>query len=87
MKLRPIGDKLIVKRLDESKTTEGGIIIPDTVAEKPSQGIVVAVGNAITEIKAGDKILFTKAAGEETKMEGKEFLIMEEEKVIAIIED
>jgi chaperonin GroES len=95
MKIRPLQDRVIVRRLEEQEKTKGGIIIPDTAKEKPQEGKVVAVGKGkITEggkvipldVKVGDKILFGKYAGTEIKIEGEEHLIMREEDILGIIE-
>ena len=95
MKVRPLHDRLIVKRLEEEEKTKGGIIIPDTAKEKPVEGKVLAVGKGkITEdgttipieVKKGDRILFAKYAGTEVKIDGEEHLIMKEDDVLAIIE-
>lgn len=95
MAIRPLHDRLIVKRIEEEAKTKGGIIIPDTAKEKPLEGSVVAVGNGkrsedgkVTplDVKAGDKILFGKYAGTEIKIEGVEHLILREEDVLAVIE-
>ncbi len=95
MKIRPLHDRVIVKRIEEEETTKGGIIIPDTAKEKPIEGKVVAVGagklmdNGKTqplEVKKGDRILFGKYAGTDIKIEGEEHLIMREEDIIAIVE-
>lgn len=95
MKVRPLHDRVIVKRIDEEETTKGGIIIPDTAKEKPSEGKVTAVGKGKLldngklqplEIKKGDKILFGKYAGTDIKIDGEEHLIMREDDIIAIIE-
>lgn len=95
MKIRPLHDRVIIKRIEEEETTKGGIIIPDTAKEKPSEGKVVAVGNGKTldsgevkalEVKKGDKVLFGKYAGTEIKIEGVEHLIMREDDIIAIVE-
>ncbi len=95
MKIRPLQDRVIVKRLEEEEKTKGGIIIPDTAKEKPQEGKVIAVGKGkMTEdgkvvpldVKAGDKILFGKYAGTEIKIEGEEHLIMREEDILGIIE-
>ena len=94
MKLRPLRDRVIVRRLEEEKT-KGGIIIPDTAKEKPQQGEIIAVGNGkILEngttvpltVKEGDKVLFSKYAGNEVKVEGEELLIMREDDILAVIE-
>lgn len=95
MKVRPLQDRVIVKRVEEEETTKGGIIIPDTAKEKPIEGEVVAVGNGKVldngkkqplEVKVGDKILFGKYAGTDIKIDGEEHLIMREDDIIAIVE-
>jgi chaperonin GroES len=95
MKIRPLHDRLIVKRLEEEEKTKGGIIIPDTAKEKPIEGKVIAVGEGRInkdgkkipmEIKKGDRILFAKYGGTEVKIDGEEHLMMREEDVLAIIE-
>ena len=95
MKIRPLQDRVIVKRLEEEEKTKGGIIIPDTAKEKPQEGKVIAVGKGkVTEegkvipldVKPGDKILFGKYSGTEIKVEGDELLIMREEDILGIIE-
>jgi chaperonin GroES len=95
MKIRPLQDRVIVERMDEEQKTKGGIIIPDTAKEKPMEGKVVAVGKGRTaedgklvklDVKAGDRILFSKYAGTEVKVEGKEYLIMREDDILGIIE-
>jgi chaperonin GroES len=95
MKIRPLHDRVIVKRIEEEETTKGGIIIPDTAKEKPSEGKVVAVGNGklldngtlqALEVKKGDKVLFGKYAGTDVKIDGEEHLIMREDDIIAIVE-
>jgi chaperonin GroES len=95
MKIRPLQDRVIVKRLEEEAKTKGGIIIPDTAKEKPVEGIVVSVGKGKTakdgklielDVKAGDKILFGKYGGTEVKIDGVEHLIMREDDILGIIE-
>ena len=95
MKIRPLQDRVIVKRLEEEEKTKGGIIIPDTAKEKPMEGKVIAVGKGKTtedgkliklDVKAGDLILFSKYAGTEVKIDGKEYLIMREDDILGIIE-
>ena len=95
MKIRPLHDRVIVKRLDEEKTSAGGIIIPDTAAEKPIQGKVIAVGKGKIlengevrplDVKVGDKVLFGKYGGTEVKVDGEDLLVMREEDVMAVIE-
>jgi len=95
MNIRPLHDRIIVRRLDEKETSKGGIIIPDTAKEKPIEGKVIAVGNGkiledgsvrALDVKAGDKVLFGKYSGTEVKIEGEEHLIMREDEVLAVIE-
>src|SRR2546430_4273505 len=95
MRLRPLHDRVLVKRVDPENVVKGGIIIPDTAKEKPQEGIVVAVGNGkILEngtrlemsLKEGDRILFGKYSGNEVKIDGEEFLIMREDDVLAVTE-
>jgi chaperonin GroES len=94
MKIRPLGDRILVLRIDEEEKTPGGIIIPDTAKEKPQEGKIVAVGpgrvnekgerNAL-DVKAGDRVLFGKYAGNEIKMDGVEHLIMQEDDILGIV--
>lgn len=95
MNVRPLHDKILVKRLDAPKMTKGGIVIPETVKEKPQEGEVVAVGNGRIleggkivplQVKKGDKILFSKYGGTEIKLEGEDYLILDENDVLAILE-
>jgi chaperonin GroES len=95
MKLRPLHDRLLVKRLEEGETVQGGIIIPDTAKEKPQQGEVIAAGNGKMlengkrvdlDVKAGDKILFGKYSGSEVKIDGVEYLILREDEVLAVLD-
>ncbi|MBT0665039.1 co-chaperone GroES [Geobacter pelophilus] len=95
MKLRPLQDRIIVKRLEEESKTAGGIFIPETAKEKPQKGEVVAVGNGKktedgkiipVDVKTGDKVLFGKYAGTEIKVDGEEFLIMREDDILGIME-
>jgi chaperonin GroES len=95
MKIRPLQDRVIVKRLEEEQKTAGGIIIPDTAKEKPQKGEIVAAGPGKRnedgkiqplDIKAGDKVLFSKYAGTEIKVEGEELLIMREDDIMGVIE-
>ncbi|MEJ2100405.1 MAG: co-chaperone GroES [Desulfobacterales bacterium] len=95
MKLRPLQDRILVKRVEEEEKTKGGIIIPDTAKEKPAEGKVISVGKGkldengkriALEIKKGDRILFGKYSGTEVKIEGEEYLIMREEDVLGIID-
>ena len=93
-KVRPLHDRLLVKRIEEKETVKGGIIIPDTAKEKPQEGDVIAVGNGKIldngtkvplDVKAGDKILFGKYSGTDIKIDGQEFLILREDEVLAVI--
>jgi chaperonin GroES len=95
MKIRPLQDRILVKRLEEQEVKKGGIIIPDTAKEKPQEGMVVAVGSGKIgedgkrqpmEVKKGDKILFGKYSGTEVKIEEQEYLIIREEEILGIIE-
>jgi chaperonin GroES len=95
MKIRPLQDRVIVKRVKEEEKTKGGIIIPDTAKEKPIEGEVIAVGNGKVQedgkirpldIKAGDRVLFGKYAGTEVKIEGEEHLILREDDILGVIE-
>jgi chaperonin GroES len=95
MKIRPLQDRILVKRVEEEEKTSGGIIIPDTAKEKPMEGKVVAVGKGKVsedgkvmplDVKKGDRILFSKYAGTEVRIEGEEHLIMREEDVLGVIE-
>jgi len=95
MKIRPLQDRIIVKRIEEEEKTKGGIIIPDTAKEKPQEGKVIAVGNGkVTDdgkvhpmdVKKGDKVLFSKYSGTEVSIEGEEHLIIREDDVLGIIE-
>jgi chaperonin GroES len=95
MKIRPLHDRVLVKRLEEERTSPGGIVIPDTAAEKPIQGKVMAVGKGkiledgkvrALDVKVGDKILFGKYSGTEVKVDGDDLVVMREEDVMAIIE-
>ena len=94
MPVRPLHDRIIVKRVDEETTSKGGIIIPDTAKEKPQEGRVVAVGPGRTEdgklikldVRKGDRILFSKYAGTEIKLDGEEHIIMREDDVLGVIE-
>jgi chaperonin GroES len=96
MKVRPLHDRIIVRRLEEGEQVVGGIIIPDTAKEKPQQGKVVAVGKGkakddgkVTplDVKEGDTILFGKYSGQEIKIDGEELLIMREDEVLAVLDD
>jgi chaperonin GroES len=96
MKIRPLYDRIVVKRIEEQESVKGGIIIPDTAKEKPQEGEVVAVGKGKRledgrvvplDVQAGDRILFGKYSGSEIKVDGEEFLIMREDDVLGVIED
>ncbi|WJW75283.1 co-chaperone GroES [Thiohalobacter sp. IOR34] len=96
MNIRPLHDRVIIKRMEEERTTAGGIVIPDTAAEKPVRGEVIAVGNGKIlengevrplDVKVGDKVLFGKYAGTEVVVEGEDLLVMREEDIMAVIED
>ncbi|GAB4434388.1 MAG: co-chaperone GroES [bacterium] len=95
MKVRPLHDRVLVKRVQEEEKTKSGIIIPDTAKEKPQEGEVVAVGNGKIlengqkvpmDVKVGDKVIFSKYAGNEIKIDGEEYLIMREEDILGILE-
>ncbi len=95
MKLKPLGDRIVVKVLSEEKKTKGGIVLPDTAKEKPTEGEVIAVGTGKildngtkqpVEVKVGDRIIFSKYAGTEVKVDGEELVIFSERDVLAIIE-
>ncbi len=94
MKLRPLHDRVIVKRLEEERKTASGIVIPDTVAEKPDQGEILAIGKGkvgddgkvrALDVKVGDKVLFGKYSGQTVKVDGEELLVMREEDIMAIV--
>jgi chaperonin GroES len=95
MKFRPLGDRVVVRRVKEENKTAGGIIIPDTAQEKPQEGEIIAVGpgalddngkRVVPEVKTGDRILFGKWSGTEVKIDGEELLIMKESDIMGIIE-
>jgi chaperonin GroES len=95
MKIRPLYDRILVKRIEEQNKTAGGLFIPDTAKEKPQEALVVAVGNGKViddgslrklEVKAGDKVLFSKYSGNEIKIDGTEHLILREDDILAVIE-
>jgi len=95
MKMRPLHDRVIVKRMEEERTSPGGIVIPDTAAEKPIKGEVIAAGKGKIlengdirklDVKVGDQVLFGKYAGTEVKVEGEELLVMKEDDIMAVIE-
>ena len=94
MNVRPLHDRLIIKRVEEKETVKGGIIIPDTAKEKPQEGEVIAVGNGkvlengtkvAMDVKAGDRVLFGKYSGTDIKIDGQEYLILREDEVLAIL--
>lgn len=96
MKIRPLHDRLVIRRMEEERTSPGGIVLPDSATEKPIEGEVIAVGNGkITDsgevrpldVKVGDKVLFGKYAGTEVKIGGEELLVMREEDIMGVIED
>ena len=95
LSIRPLHDRIIVRRLEEGEQKIGGIIIPDTAKEKPQRGTVIAAGNGklhegarvALDVKAGDQILFGKYTGQDVKLDGEEHLIMREDEVLAVIED
>ncbi|MEN8135158.1 MAG: co-chaperone GroES [Thermodesulfobacteriota bacterium] len=95
MKIRPLNDRVLVKRLAEEEMTKGGIIIPDSAQEKPAEGEIVAVGagklndkgeRVPVELKTGDKVLFSKYGGTEVKIEGEDYLIMREDDILGVVE-
>lgn len=95
MNLRPLHDRVIVKRMEEQRTSPGGIVIPDTAAEKPIRGEILAVGNGkildsgevrVLDLKVGDTVLFGKYSGTEVKVDGQDLLVMREDDIMAVIE-
>ncbi|MGH9770342.1 MAG: co-chaperone GroES [Candidatus Acidiferrales bacterium] len=95
MKVRPLHDRILIKRIEDTETVKGGIIIPDTAKEKPQEGEVIAVGNGKKtdegkliplDVKAGDRILFGKYSGTEIKVDGDELLILREDEVLGVLE-
>jgi chaperonin GroES len=95
MNIRPLYDRIVVKRIEEKEQIQGGIIIPDTAKEKPQEGLVIAVGQGkrldngqvvALDVKAGDRILFGKYSGNEIKIDGEEYIIMREDDVLGILE-
>ena len=95
MAVKPLGDKILVKRLDAEEVTKGGIVLPDSAKEKPKEGRVIEVGpgkvlddgsRGALQIKKGDRVLFTSYAGTEIKVDGEEYLVMSEEDVLAVVE-
>ncbi|OUW05039.1 MAG: co-chaperone GroES [Betaproteobacteria bacterium TMED156] len=96
MKLRPLHDRIVIKRLDNERTTSSGIVIPDNATEKPDQGEVVAIGNGKIlddgntrpmDLEVGNKVLFGKYSGQTVKVDGDELLVLREDDIMAIIED
>lgn len=95
MNIRPLYDRILVKRIEEQETTRNGIIIPDSAKEKPQQGEVIAVGHgkrledgtrAALDVKVGDRILFAKYSGNDTKLDGSEYLVMREDDVLGVLD-
>lgn len=95
MKIRPLNDRILVKRLEEEEKTAGGIIIPDTAKEKPAEGEIVSVGpgklndhgeRVPMDVKAGDRVLFSKYGGTDVKIEGQDYLIMREDDILGVVE-
>ncbi len=96
MKIRPLHDRVVIRRTEEEHTSPGGIVLPDSATEKPIQGDVIAVGNGkvtdngetvAMDVKVGDKVLFGKYAGTEVKIDGEELLVMREDDIMGVIED
>lgn len=96
MKIRPLGDKVLVQRLEAETKTAGGIVLPDTAKEKPQRGTIISIGEGKLlddgsrgqmQVKKGDKVLFTSYAGTEVKVGGKDYLIMDETDIMAVIEE
>lgn len=94
MKIRPLHDRVVVRRMEEETTSAGGIVLPGSAAEKPAQGEIVAVGNGqvtdngvrALDVKVGDQVMFGKFSGTEVKVDGEELLVMREEDIVAVIE-
>ena len=95
MNIRPLHDRVVVRRMQEERTSSGGIVIPDSAAEKPIQGEIIAVGNGkimdngdhrSLDVKVGDRVLFGKYSGTEVKLDGEEFLVMREDDIMGVIE-
>jgi len=95
MKIRPLHDRVVVRRMEEERTSAGGIVIPDSAAEKPIQGEVIAVGHGkildsgevrALDVKVGDRVLFGKYSGTEVKIEGEDYLVMREEDIMGVVE-
>jgi chaperonin GroES len=96
MKIRPLHDRVVVKRMEEERKTASGIVIPDTAAEKPDQGEIIAVGTGkkddqgkhiALDVKVGDRVLFGKYSGQTVKVEGQELLVMREEDIMGVVEN
>ena len=95
MNIRPLHDRVVVRRMEEERTTAGGIVIPDSATEKPIQGEIIAVGNGKIlengevrplDVKVGDRVLFGKYSGTEVKLDGTDFLVMREEDIMGVVE-
>jgi chaperonin GroES len=95
MKIRPLHDRVVVRRMEEERTTAGGIVIPDSATEKPIQGEIIAVGNGKIldngenrplDVKVGDRVLFGKYSGTEVKLDGTDYLVMREDDIMGVIE-
>jgi chaperonin GroES len=95
MKIRPLHDRVVVKRVDAERTTASGIVIPDSAGEKPDQGLVMAIGNGkkldngevrALDVKVGDRVLFGKYSGQTVKVDGQELLVMREEDIMGVVE-
>jgi chaperonin GroES len=95
MKIRPLHDRVVVRRMEEERTSAGGIVIPDSATEKPIQGEIIAVGNGkimdngdhrSLDVKVGDRVLFGKYSGTEVKLDGEEFLVMREDDIMGVVE-
>jgi chaperonin GroES len=95
MNIRPLHDRVVVRRLEEERTSAGGIVIPDSATEKPIQGKIIAVGNGkpldngqvrALEVKVGDRVLFGKYSGTEVKLDGQDYLVMREDDIMGVIE-
>jgi len=95
MKIRPLNDRILVKRLEEEEKTAGGIIIPDSAKEKPAEGEIIAIGpgklndagkRVAVDLKAGDRVLFSKYGGTDVKLDGEDYLIMREDDILGVIE-
>jgi len=95
MKVRPLGEKVLVKRLEAEEKTKGGIVLPDTAKEKPKRGKIIAVGEgkmmddgkrSQLQVKKGDEVIFTSYAGTEVKIDGEEYMIMDENDILAVVE-